>query len=218
MVLVQEPYLYKNKPAIQPLSAKKYYTKNPNNRTAIYTSKNINAWIIEHLSNKDATVIVCKIEGRTTVIASIYMDYNDTSPFVKDWVQDIIDYANDKGYAILLGIDSNCHSTLYGLETNRRGEELEDFIAKNRLYVENIGTTPTFNTKWVTSIIDITLTSHMAMSVKNWQVSQEYNGSDHNSIEFELDKEKVIIEEQCQYHKADWNLFANDLILLLPTA
>ena len=139
------------------------------------------------------------------------MDFNDTSPFVKDWVQDIIDYANDKGYALLLGIDSNCHSTLYGLETNRRGEELEDFIAKNRLYVENIGTTPTFNTKWGTSIIDITLSSHMAMSVKNWQVSQEYNGSDHNSIEFELDKEKVIIEEQYQYHKADWNLFTNEL-------
>ena len=115
IVLVQEPYLYKNKPAIQPLSAKKYYTKHLNNRTAIYTSNISNAWLIEHLLSRDATVIVCKIEGRTTVIASIYMDYNDTSPFVKDWVQDIIDYANEKGYAILLGLDSNCHSTLYGL-------------------------------------------------------------------------------------------------------
>ena len=73
VVLVQEPYLYKNKPAIQPLFANKYYTKHPNNRTAIYTSKNSNAWLIEHLSNRDATVIVCKIEGRTTVIASIYI-------------------------------------------------------------------------------------------------------------------------------------------------
>ena len=60
------------------------------------------------------------------------MDYNDTSPFVKDWVQDIIDYANDKGYAILLGIDSNCHSTLYGLETNRRGEELQFKLVRRR--------------------------------------------------------------------------------------
>ena len=51
----------------------------------------------------------------------------------------------------------------------------------------------------------------MALSVKNWQISQEYNGSDHNSIEFELDKEKIIVEEQYQYHKADWNLFANEL-------
>ena len=51
----------------------------------------------------------------------------------------------------------------------------------------------------------------MVLSVKNWQVSQEYNGSDHNSIEFELDKEKIIVEEQYQYHKADWNLFANEL-------
>ena len=51
----------------------------------------------------------------------------------------------------------------------------------------------------------------MALSVKHWQVSQEYNGSNHNSIEFELDKEKIMVEEQYQYHKPDWNLFANEL-------
>ena len=41
VVLVQEPYLYKNKPAIQPLFSNKYYTKHPHNRTAIYTSKTV---------------------------------------------------------------------------------------------------------------------------------------------------------------------------------
>ena len=70
IVLVQEPYLYKNKRSIQPLTANKYYAKNTNSRTAIYTSKSSNAWMIEHLSNMDATVIVSRIKNRTTVVAS----------------------------------------------------------------------------------------------------------------------------------------------------
>ena len=89
----------------------------------------------------------------------------------------VIDYAKDEDYAILIGMDSNCHSTIFGLET-KRGEALEDFIAQNHLIVENIGTTPTFNTKWGTSIIYITLTSNLAVTVKNWEVKLDYNGSD----------------------------------------
>ena len=157
LVLVQEPYLYRGKPAIQPISARKYYNNIDGVRTAIYARKGIKAWYIDHLSGKDATVLVTRINKRATVVASLYMDYNENTPVVSEKIQDIVDYARSKGSALLLGIDSNCHSTLFGNETNKRGEELEDFIAQNRLIVENTGRIPTFQTQWGTSIIDLSL-------------------------------------------------------------
>ena len=57
---------------MQPISGIKFNCKNLA-RTAIYTDKNFGGWYIEHLSHKDATVIVAKIKKRTTVIASIYL-------------------------------------------------------------------------------------------------------------------------------------------------
>ena len=112
IILVQEPYIYKERPAIQPLTANKYYSTCANTRTAIYTSQGIKAWFIEHLSCRNATVISTKLNNRTTLIASIYMDYNENSPVIRQWLQDIIDYANNKGMAMILGMDSNCHSCL----------------------------------------------------------------------------------------------------------
>ena len=79
-----------------------------------------------------------------------------------------------KGLALLIGADTNCHSTIYGKETNKRGEELEDFIAASNLNVENTGTFPTFNTQWGKSVIDVTLTRRLAVSVKNWNVNLDY--------------------------------------------
>ena len=56
-------------------------------------------------------------------------------------------------------MDSNSHSELYGLETNTRGEHLEDFIGQYNLKVENQGKTLTFQAAVGSSIIDVTLTS-----------------------------------------------------------
>ena len=55
------------------------------------------------------------------------------------------EYAVDKDLALVMGIDSNAHSTLYGTKTNKRGEDFEDFILKNGLMVENVGVVPTFS-------------------------------------------------------------------------
>ena len=73
----------------------------------------------------DATVIVMRIHRRTTLIASCYLDYNNNNPVIPTWLQDIVNYADTKGFGIILGIDTNCHSTLFGKETNKRGEALE---------------------------------------------------------------------------------------------
>ena len=75
--LVQEPYVYNQIASNQPRTATRYVGGDNNTpRTAIYISKNLNAWYIEELSNRDATCIIIKINNRQTMIASIFLDRN----------------------------------------------------------------------------------------------------------------------------------------------
>ena len=76
------------------------------------------------------------------MVASVYLDIK-MDP-VPEWLEKLVDFARVKKYSLILGMDSNSHSVLYGLDTNARGEELESFIVNNALSVENIGTVPTF--------------------------------------------------------------------------
>ena len=76
--LCQEPDVYQNKAAMQPRASKKYIGGNGNiPRSAIYTSKNIEAWYIGELSNRNVTEIVVKLNGRETLIICCYLDRNE---------------------------------------------------------------------------------------------------------------------------------------------
>ena len=67
-----------------------------------------------------------------------------------------INYAKRNNYSVILGMDSNAHSTLTGsAESNVRGRHLEDFIMRHNLEIANKGTTPTFDSHLGSSIIDV---------------------------------------------------------------
>ena len=155
--LCQEPYVYQNKVLMQPSTSTKYIGGHGNHpRTAIYTSKAMKAWYIESISHRDLTAIVVKINNRETLIMSIYLD--SKLKVIQLWLTKAMAFASHRGYAILIGMDSNYHSELYGLETNKRGEHLEDFIGQYKLKAKNQGKTPTFEAAVGSSIVDITLT------------------------------------------------------------
>ena len=82
--------------------------------------------------------------------------------------------------------DTNCHSELFGPDTNKRGEKLDEFIFEYGLKVENIGMIPTFENARSASCIDATLTMGN-IGVREWRVSQDFNGSDHRMITFCID-------------------------------
>ena len=130
---IQEPYVHGGKHARKPLSCTVYTCKS-NPRTAIYTSNALNCWFIESLSNKDCTVIQTKINNRQTVIASIYLDIKDDS-VTPQWLHNLLEYARTRGTALLLCMDTNCHSSSFGPETNKRGEKLDEFIATYHLSI-----------------------------------------------------------------------------------
>ena len=91
----------------------------------------------------------------------------------------VVKYAENKDSELLVGADTNCHSNLFGEETNKRGYELEEFIIENGLAVENSGTFPTFETiranKRMATCIDATLTRDLGDRISNWKVDQTYN-------------------------------------------
>ena len=143
------------KAAKQPLSCNKY-TYNTKPRVAIYTHQTQKSWYIETLSNRDCVAIQTKINNRDTIIASIYLDIKDEQ-VTPDRLHKLLQYTNDKRTAIILCIDSNCHSDCFGIDNNKRGEKLEEFIATYHLTIENVGTEYTYETSQAKTIIDITL-------------------------------------------------------------
>ena len=102
--------------------------------TVIYTSNHLNAWFIESLSTGDFTVIQAKIKSRETLIVSGYLDIT-LNTVIPDSLTAIMAYAQNKRLAILLCIDSNCHSSSFGLDNNKRGDMLDDFIAAHNLKI-----------------------------------------------------------------------------------
>ena len=57
------------------------------------------------------------------------------------------------------------------------------------------------------SIIDVTLTKGLSLDIKNWRVSRDFNGSDHNNIHFELDAKPQELEEIRCWESVDWIQF-----------
>ena len=115
---------------------------------------------------------------------------------------------------IIIGADTNCHSNLFGEDTNKRGRDLEEFIIENAIAIENVGTIPTFDTiragKRLT-LTDVTMTRDMDDKINNWRVDQTYNGSDHNTITFEINSEKHEGIKSRNWDKGDWPAFTHKL-------
>ena len=142
-------------------------------RAAILVPKLLQATFLPQISNPDVAVVYFK--QFNLLVASGYCDIN--LPMIQDWLLGIIEYASEKKCKLLIGIDSNAHSELYGQETNPRGELLEEFIFNHNLEIENRGNVPTFSTirrgMEVTSFIDVTLSR--GAEVVDWCVDESFN-------------------------------------------
>ena len=121
-----------------------------------------------------------KVAGSVLLAVSAYLDI--TQPAVPAWLEDIPTYATQHSMGLIMAIDTNAHSYLYGPDSNRRGEDFESYLFQHHLVIHNRGHTPTFETSCRSSCIDVTLSHSLPGVVKRWHVSQQYNASDHNYI------------------------------------
>ena len=177
-------------------------------RAAMYIPKSIKTVGMPHLSNSDCQVALLFLQMGAILIASVYLDIN-LSP-TPEWLLNVVSFAENKRYGLLLSMDSNAHSTLYGPDENERGRQLEEFIIGNNLWVVNRGSTPTFQTIRSESFIDVTLVKNV--EIWNWRVSSEYNASDHNNLLFTIRQvEEVPSRTIRPWKQAKWGQFKVEL-------
>ena len=165
--LLTEPYAYKNKCIALPAGFKAV----PRNateqrpRAAIFHHHSLELVEIRHLSSRDC--VVALVPGPDPiVVVSMYLDILEE--IRSDWLRQITNFAAEKQYKLVIGMDSNAHSTLFGGDqTNSRGEALEEIILQLGLMIENDGEAPTFevvrNLNHIRTFIDITLSNHCSL-------------------------------------------------------
>ena len=212
-----EPHTYGNKITSMPNNAKVVYARSGGNnaapRAGIVSSRDINLTVMESWCNRDCAVALARIGGKQTVIVSLYLDI--TLEVQPQWLDNLMHMINDKNFLVTMGIDSNAHSVLYGPDSNPRGSTFEDFVLQYGLKIENVGNTPTYETrrgdKLIQTHIDVTLSRGLASRVLNWRVDSGYNASDHNTILFEIDSAKPEPELIRPWSNADWGVFSSHL-------
>ena len=180
IILVTEPFCYKKKLCMTPRGSNylpQIRTGHP--RACIFSSKNIKIHEINELKTRDITVGLNKLEGKSTVIVSLYLDI--TQP-IEPLIEPVLNYCHQHGYGVLIGADTNAHHTDWGLDTNERGKQLETIVDKYGLTIHNQGRLPTYESKLGKSIIYVTLSYRFPLKIENWRVNRSFNGSDHNSI------------------------------------
>ena len=210
--LLTEPYVHNGKLcSLPPMCDSISEGKDP--RAAIICNKEIKITKLGSLSHRDCAVGLASFKNQSIILASIYMDIK--RPMNPPWLEKLFNYSNEKKLPILIGMDSNAHSTLYGVETNQRGEELEELLILNGVSIENIGTSPTFyserNGEQISSTIDVTLSRGLSDQIWNWKVLDQYNGSDHRTITYTLNEVVRETEKRRIWEDVPWAEFQEEI-------
>jgi ribonuclease HI len=205
IMLIQEPYCYKGRTCLIPKGIDKVsFDDHP--RALILASKALAISQVTHLCSRDWAVGLLRLGGKQTLLVSAYLDIT-LSPVPQEFIQ-IIKYAEQRRFALLIGVDSNAHSKLWmSRDNNSRGRALTDYIIENNLKVENIGCVPTFECSTGKSIIDLTLTRGLKLKIEDWKVCRSDNHSDHNTIKFQLCDEIIELPSVRPWDRMDWSKF-----------
>ena len=74
-----------------------------------------------------------------------------------------------------------------------------------------VGRDYTFECATGKSVIDVTFSHNLKVKLDNWRVCKAFNGSDHNTIRFELKVDTIEIPPHRPYETADWDLLKSQL-------
>ena len=183
-------------------------------RTALVTA-GINTWKVPQFCSKDVIVCQTKINNKLTFLVSLYLDCK-----VLGFPKELVDLMRNVGNNdILIGTDSNAHSTVWNSPaTDNRGDLVNKFLIDNNLTCCNIGNNPTFiSGSGFSSIIDLTLTNfRLSQHVRNWHVEQVLHSTDHFRICFNISEcfnFRIAPVETWNYRKGAWLHFKSQLEL-----
>ena len=136
IAIVQEPWINNNKIMGYGPNLCVFRSEDPNPRACIVIKKEINAWLLPHLSSRDCCVVEINLERCRNIIAvSLYMPHDEGLPLSR--IDNIFAF---KQCRIVISCDANSHHVSWGCtDTNARGTELFDYIMTNDLIVANEG-------------------------------------------------------------------------------
>ncbi|KAL0840001.1 hypothetical protein ABMA28_015328 [Loxostege sticticalis] len=190
VALIQEPWIRNNKICGLNNISGKLLLQTPveKPRTCIVMPKTINASLINQFCSRDLTAVkINSAEDQTTlVLASVYMPGEDDIPAKE--LAELIQHCEANKWDVIIAADCNAHHPLWGsMDTNKRGEQLTEYLLQTNLTILNRGTEPTFVTSRCQTTIDITLATHKAADlVGGWHVSNEPSFADHRRICFQI--------------------------------
>ena len=211
VVMAQEPWVCRGVIKGSPPAASKHVGcgRQARPRSCIYTSADLDAWMLPQYSNADVvTVSINNLQGiiaKTVVFSSVYMAEENTAP--PHIVEELVEYCNQNNLPLVIGCDANAHHVAWGSSnTNERGEALLEYLASTDLAWCNKGHKPTFITRIRREVLDLTLASPGVFSeIKDWKVSDNPSLSDHAMITFHFTITRPPVQWYRNVRKTDWN-------------
>ena len=143
------------------------------------------------------------------LVVSGYLDINHNVR--SDALVNILEYRQSKRLGMILAIDSNAHSTLWGHANNPRGAALTEIISEYCLLLRNIGIEYTYNCQLGKSVIDLTLTCNLGAGIMDRKVHRTLNFSDHNTITYTIANKILELPASRSWAKAEWEGFEREL-------
>ena len=171
---------------------------------------------MDSLTTGDCTTIQTKIDNTNVVLVSCYMDRLDPEcPPIA--FRNAVEYAHRNNMAFIAGTDANAQNTCWNSTTfdkigSDRGDSLLAYIARENLFIENNGNSPTFdNGRWKNAI-DLTITNKKGHDLVNrWQVEvkdEDENSSDHHFITYKITSNTGLGKTKFRdIAKTDWKKF-----------
>ena len=121
------------------------YTAAPTDhpRAAAFVHRRLKSACVSQFTSKDlATVAIHLKNNKTLYVASLYCHGDDRPP--GNPIKTLVQHCNDHQIPLLIGADSNSHSSFWGNDTpDDRGEAFEDFILGYELDLLNDTKRPT---------------------------------------------------------------------------
>lgn len=129
------------------------------------------------------------IETRDCCFISCYLSPNITLVSYCEKLESLDEFIVKLEKQVILAGDFNAKSEEWGEDRNDvRGRELAEMAARLNLIILNTGSVTTFRRPGrKESILDISLASPgVAKAIRNWEVLEDYNASDHQYISFQV--------------------------------
>ena len=218
LALISEPYYHRGKlPVLNSQGCTVLQGTHVGRPRTCIVAKDVDILLLPGYSSSDLTVglLTLKMKNKRIemVVASAYFpgDASDLPPSRE--VEALTQWCRQMRLPLLLGGDFNAKHLLWGsTHSERRGESIIDFLARNNLDIINRGNSPTFNNGRHQSVIDVTIASSaISTLVMEWRVTNELTMSDHKYIEFTLGSNVEQVSHFRNPKATNWSEFSNIL-------